>query len=166
MSSPFFAQPYAPTYKPGDTLQIAGKAYEVKEVRPALPFRKKYVSLTSDRSIDLKEEGLKGKAGELLQVWLRLRGPCEVLIRVEGAGGEVAGGYAGTEKHANEDTPTNMLEFFVFEDRYGWLYLVARPIVVPAWLQVEAKGFVYLVSPTTKPPVSYPPYISAPRGGA
>jgi len=163
MSTPFFGEPYAPIYKPGDTLQIAGKAYEVKEVKPAFPFRKKYTNITIDRSIDLKDEGLKGKPGELLHVWLRLSGPCEALIRIEGAGGEVAGGYAGTEKYADEDTPLNMLSFFIFEDKYGWLYLTAKPIITPAWLQIEAQGFVYIVDETTKAPVSFPPYISAKR---
>jgi len=160
MSSPFFSQPYVPVYKPGDTLQIAGKSYEVVEVRPAFAFRKKYTNLTTDKTIDLKEDGLKGKSNELLHVWLKLRGPCQTLIRLEGAGGDVVGGYAGTEKYADENTPENLLSFFIFEDKRGWLYLVAKPLIVPAWLQIEAQGFVYLVRETDKAPVSFPPYIS------
>ncbi len=159
----FYGEPFVPIYKPGDTLAIAGKAYKVKEVRQAFPFIYKLTNITTDTSVDLKDAGLKGKENELLQVWLKLYGACKFAIRIEGAGGPVVGGYGGAMRYADENTPANMLSFFIFEDKYGWLYLTASPIVIPAWFKLTAAGYVYYVEETMEKPVSYPPYISSPR---
>jgi len=161
--SPFFELEFKPIYKPGDTVQIAGEAYKVKEVRQAFPFRYKATNVTADTTVDLKEQGLKGRTGELLHVRIRNLGPCTFTYRVEGAGGPVVGSYAGAERSADEDTMANLLEAFIFEDKCGWLYVAAKPIVSPAWFQIKAEGYLYIVEKTAEKAVSYPPYISEKR---
>jgi len=160
---PFFEPEFRPLYKPGDTVQIAGKSYRVREVRQAYPFRFKLVNLTKPVDISLKDAGLKAKEGELLHVRLRFKGPCTVTVRIEGAGGPVAGGYGGVERQADESVPENLNEFLIYGEKIGWLYLVVYPLVVPAWLQVVAYGYLYIVEETGERAVSYPPYIAERR---
>ena len=151
---------FEPLYKPGHTVQIAGESYKVKEVRPAFPFTYKATNIASDTTVDLKDAGLKGATGELLHVRVRVLGPCQFTFRVEGAGGPVVGGWGGREVMMDEGTE---FEAFIFEDRYGWLFVKAVPLITPAWFQVRAEGWVYLLEKTTEKPVSYPPYISEER---
>ena len=63
-----------PTLLPGHVTQVAGQAYKVKETRPAYPWTHKETNLTSDTSVNLKEEDLKGEKGQLLEMWLELQG--------------------------------------------------------------------------------------------
>jgi hypothetical protein len=163
-STHFFEEPFHPRLLPRENIQIAGEFYEVVEVRPAFFFDYKVEKITSEIELNLKDLGLKGLEDELLNLRLKIHGPVQLLIRIEGAGGPVYGGWGGAERLADERTPPNLLEFLIFGEKYGWIYCRVRPIVVPAWLKLSAYGYVYLVKKLARPPSTYtvPAYV---RGG-
>lgn len=148
-----------PTLLPGHVTQVAGQAYKVKETRPAYPWTHKETNLTSDTSVNLKEEDLKGEKGQLLEMWLELQGTCQFTMRLEGEAGDVLGGWGGKERSATEDTPQNMAKAWIFGENYGWIQLTATPVITPAWFKVKASGYVYQVEKTTEEPVTIPAYI-------
>jgi len=145
-------------------VQIAGEYYEIEEVRPAFPWEWKSTNITAEISVNLKEKGLRGLENELLDVRLKIQGPVRVLLRVEGAGGPVFGGWAGQERLADEDTPSQLLQLLILGEVKGWVYAVIRPIVTPAWVKFSAEGFVYLVKKLPKAPAQFsvPAYIAKP----
>jgi hypothetical protein len=159
----FFYKEFNPRLKPREFIQIRGEYYEVTEVRPMFPWTFKLTELTDIKGydVDLKERGLKGGSGELLDVRIRVDGPVKVMFRIEGAGGPVLGGFATYERFADENTSENLIEALIFEDKVGWLYARIIPIIVPAWCRLKAEGYVYKVRKTTKPQMyTIPAYIS------
>jgi len=160
--SVYYKVQLTPKFLPGQNVQIRGEWYKVLEVRPALTWEYKKTEITEAITVDLKKEGLRGKAGELLDIRLRIFGPCKVEIRIEGAGGPVVGGFGGEPYFADERTSPNLLQFLIFEDRYGWLWTKVDPIISPAWLKLSAEGFVYIVEKLKERPKEYsiPPYIA------
>jgi len=161
---PFFQPEFRPKWLPRQAVVIAGEYYEVEEVRPGLRWEWKSTNITEETEVSLKDKGLKGLENELLDVRLRIQGPVQVLLRVEGAGGPVFGGFGGEERWADEDTPSQLLEFLILGDVKGWIYARIKPIVTPAWVKLSAEGFVYLVKKLPKAPAQYstPAYIAKP----
>ncbi len=153
---------FKPRWLPKQYVKLDGKYYEIAEVRPAFSWEYKRTNITAEYDEDLKEKGLKGLKDELLDVRLKIYGPVQVVLRVEGAGGPVFGGYAATEKYADERTPTNLLEFLIFGEVRGWLYARVVPVTTPAWVKLRAEGYVYKVREYSGTPSQYStlPYIS------
>jgi hypothetical protein len=156
---------FKPRFLPRHCVKIDGRFFEVVSVQPGFSWDYKRVNIVSEFDLDLKEQGLKGLKDELLNIRLRVYGPVQLILRVEGAGGPVFGGYAATEKYADERTPPNLLEFFIFGDSRGWLYARVKPLTTPAWVKIRAEGYIYKVRELEKPPAQYTPipYISEPR---
>jgi hypothetical protein len=151
----FFEEPFAPRLKPRENIQVAGSYYEVVEVRPMLPFEVKRTNITAEADVDMKAEGLEALENELLNYRLSIRGPVQALIRVEGAGGPVFGGWGKAERLADERTPPSLLEFVQLADKVGWPFIKLRPIVTPAWCRLSACGYVYVVRELPKAPAAY-----------
>ena len=135
-----FEPRFEPRLKPREVVQIAGRFYEVVETRPMLPFHFKLTNIVAETPVTLTDHGLKGLENELLNYRLRVCGPVKLIIRIEGAGGPVYGGWGALERTADESTPENLLEFVQLADRYGYPYILIRPIVTPAWCKLTAYG--------------------------
>lgn len=164
----FFTEAFEPRLKPREYVQIGGRFYEVVETRPMLPWRRKWTKIEKAivdvdlRTYELKGVEAEGKLPELLNFRLRVRGPVTVLVRLEGAGGPIFGGWGAAERRIDENTPPHLLEFLVLGERTGWLLCKIEPLVVPAWCQLSAYGYVYKVRPIEERPSVYavPAYIS------
>ena len=156
---------FEPLLLPGNYVQVRGKVYQVVDVRPAFEWDYKEVGVASEGEVDLRQRGLKGSTNELLHVRLKVYGLCRHLFRVEGGGGPVYGGWGAVERWADARTPESALEFFIFEDEAGWLYMKYMPIVAPAWFKLRARGYVYLLREAAERPaqVTRPPFIAEPR---
>jgi hypothetical protein len=160
----FFDPEFSPRFKPKEFVMIRGEFYEVVETRPMLPFEYKLTNITSELNIDLKDAGLKGLENELLNYRLKMFGPVKVVIRIEGVGGPIYGGWGALEKVADERTPENALEFLQLGDKVGYLVVRVAPITSPAWLKLKAYGWVYIVRKAERVPETYavPPFIAYP----
>jgi len=163
-SGPFYQVEFKPKWLPRQAVVIAGEYYEIVEVRPAFEWSYKATNITAETEVNLKEKGLKGLENELLDVRLKIQGPVQVLLRVEGAGGPVFGGWGGEERYADERTKPQLLELLILGDVKGWIYARIKPIVTPAWCKLSAEGFVYIVKKLPKAPTQYsvPAYIAKP----
>jgi len=160
----FFYKEFNPRFKPREFIQIRGKFYEIKECRPMLPWTLKLTNITSNTVLDdLKNQGLKARNNEILDMRLRIDGPVKVLFRIEGAGGDVFGGWGALERHADDTVPDNLLENLIMGDSIGWLWVNIVPLVVPAWCRLRAEGYVYVVEEATVKPQTYatPAYIAS-----
>jgi hypothetical protein len=151
----FFEEPFAPRLKPRENIQVADSFYEVVEVRPMLAFEVKKTNIAAETDVNMRDEGLKGLEDELLNYRLSIKGPVQALIRVEGAGGPVFGGWGTEERLADERTPPSLLEFVQLADKVGWPFVKLRPIVAPAWCRLSAYGYVYVVRELPKAPAAY-----------
>jgi hypothetical protein len=160
----FFAEKFEPRLRPRECIQVRGKYYEVVETRPMLFFEVKRTNITSNLPVDLKDEGLKPLSNELLNYRLSIRGPVQVLVRIEGTGGPVFGGWGKLERLADERTPPHMLEFVQLGEETGWPYVEIRPMVIPAWCKLTCYGYVYVVRELPKAPAVYttPAFVWAP----
>jgi len=158
----FYKIELTPKYLPGNNIQVRGEWYRVREVRPALFWEYKKTNITEAFTVDLKDEGLKGNPGEFLDARLEIFGTCTLEFRIEGAGGPVFGGFGGKVRLADERTSPNLLQFLIFEDKYGWVWAKVNPIITPAWVKLRAEGFVYLVEKLKERPTEYsmPPFIA------
>ena len=160
-----FESKFEPRLKPREYIQIAGKFYEVVETRPMLPFHYKLTGITGVATISAPDTGLKGLENEVLNYRMKIYGPVQVSIRIEGSGGPVFGGYGNIERLADESTPESLLEFVQLSDRVGYPFITATPLITPAWLKIVAYGWVYKVEEAKTKPATYmvPPYIYTER---
>jgi len=158
----FYKVELTPKYLPRQVVQIKGEWYEILEIRPAFYWDYKKTNITGPFELDLKKEGLKGKADELLDIRLQIFGQCKCEIRIEGAAGPVAGGFGGKVRHADERTSPNLLQFLILGEDVGWIWMKVEPIITPTWLKLRAEGFVYLVRKLPAKPREYsiPPFIA------
>jgi len=160
----FFYKEFNPRLKPREFIQIRGEFYEIKECRPMLPWTFKRTNITSNVELgDLREQGLKARSNEILDVRLRIDGPVKVLFRIEGAGGDVFGGWGALERYVDETAPSNLLENLIMGDAVGWLWAKIVPLVIPAWCRLKAEGYVYVVEKAGARPQTYatPAYIAS-----
>jgi len=163
----FFEREFSPRLKPGEAIQVRDGFYEVVETRPMLPWYFKLTNITAPTpELDLRDYGFKAATGELLNFRIKIDGPVSVLIRIEGAAGDIVGGWGKDARYADEGTPPEQLELLMLEDRYGWLVVRVFPLVTPAWVRLKAYGYVYIVRKVAKPArYAVPAYISrAPVG--
>jgi hypothetical protein len=160
----FFYKEFNPRFKPREYIQIRGKFYEIKECRPMLPWTLKLTNITSNTVLeDFRSQGFKAKNNEILDIRLRIDGPVKVLLRIEGAGGDVFGGWGAFERYADDTVSSNMLENLIMGDAIGWLWANIVPLVIPAWCRLRAEGYVYIVEEVTAKPQTYatPAYIAS-----
>jgi len=160
--SVFYKVELTPKYLPKQNVQIKDEWYEILEVRPAFFWEYKKTNITAAYEVDLKAEGLKGKANELLDIRLQIFGQCKLEIRIEGAGGPVIGGFGGAIRMADERTSPNLLQFLILGEDVGWIWAKVEPIITPTWLKLRAEGFVYIVKKLPAKPKEYslPPFIA------
>jgi hypothetical protein len=162
-----FDPEFRPRLKPREYVLIRGEYYEVVETRPMLPFDYKLTGIAEETSVDLREAGLRGLENEVLNYRLRVLGPVRLVVRVEGAGGPVYGGWGAAERVVDETVPEYMLEFVQLADKAGYPVVRVKPLVTPAWLRLRAYGWVYVVRRAERAPATYavPPYIAYPPTG-
>ena len=159
-----FDPEFRPRLKPREYVMVRGEYYEVVETRPMLPFDYKLTGVASEMEIDLRSAGLEGLENELLNYRLKLLGPVRLVVRVEGAGGPVYGGWGALERVVDETVPEHMLEFVQLGNKAGYLVVKVRPVVTPAWLRLRAYGWVYVVRKAERAPATYtvPPFVAYP----
>jgi len=148
----FYSEKFEPRFKPREYVQIAGEFYEIVETRPMFRWDLKLTNLTSIVEYSLKDQGLKGIENELLNYRLKIHGPVKILIRIEGSGGPLVGGYGAYEKPSDETTPSEHLEFLTLADKYGWLYIKIMPLTtphMPGWCRLTAYFQFYKRSSNT-----------------
>lgn len=166
MDSPIYRHKFEPALLHGHYVKIQDKYYRVVDLRPGFTCEVKLTNLLAPVEFSTKDTKVAiGSKGELLQLRMKVFGPVSIEARFEGAGGDVFGSYGGKIYYIDERVPENMLEYWVFEDQFGWLYLKIIPIMTPAWCKIRWLGFVYYVEEVEKVPEKYfvPPYIGVKR---
>jgi len=157
-----FSREFEPRLKPNEYVLINNQYYQVVETRPMFPFYLVLTNLTAQQTLDLRDYGLKADTNQLLNYRLKINGPAQLLIGVQGLAGYNYGGWGTQYRYADETTPEHMLEFFQLGRDVGWLAVQVNPITTPAWVRIKAYGYVYKVAPASGAPQKYlvPPYIA------
>jgi len=82
-----FSREFEPRLKPNEYVLINNQYYQVVETRPMFPFYLVLTNVTAQQTLDLRDYGLKADTNQLLNYRLKINGPAQLLIGVQGLAG-------------------------------------------------------------------------------
>ena len=96
-----FSREFEPRLKPNEYVLIDNQYYQVVETRPMLPFYLVLTNITAQQTLDLRDYGLYADRDQLLNYRLKVNGPVQLLIGVQGMAGYNYGGWGTQYRYAD-----------------------------------------------------------------